>query len=245
MISEDLKKLGFTANEAKIYLSLLRLGRAKAGDLIRESGLQRSVVYSGLEMLIGRGLVSKSIRKGVAVYTYADPDALVDEEERRMHLAKKVSADLKEAQNVRDREVVVYEGSDIVKRAAEKSLDSPRGSIVYFLGPSKFGVQANLEKYWDKYHKTRAEKGIGCRLLYDRTTDSAILAARNASPLCEARYLPFDTQMPMSFIVSDAALGLLVPSEEPPLAFLIKSRMTADAMKNYFEYLWNQSEKLN
>jgi len=241
MIKDDLHKLGFTTNEAKLYLSLLQMGKGKAGDLIKETGLQRSVVYAGLEALLERDVISKTLHKGVAVYTYNDPETLTHQEEQRMLLAKKVAAQLKEKQNLRDREVLVYEGNDIVQRVADKSLDAPRGSIVYFLGPSKFGVQANLERYWQKYHKIRAERGIHCQLLYDRSTDPDILEARNESPLCEARYLPFETHTPMSFIVSDVAVGMLIPSEEPPLAFLVKSTMTADALKKYFEYLWNQS----
>jgi len=244
MIEEGLKKLGFTSNESKIYLTLLRLGKAKAGDLIKETGLQRSVVYTGLEDLLSRDLVSKTVSKGVAVYLLNDPESLTYEEEKRMLLARKVAEQLKERQQVKDREVAVYEGEDIVRRVADKSLDAPKGSVIYFLGPSKFGVQANLEKYWHRYHKERAEKGIECRLLYDKSTDPNIVATRNASPLCEARYLPFETQMPMSFIISDTAVGMLVPSENPPLAFLIRSTMTADALKNYFQYLWDQSPKL-
>ncbi len=243
MIEDGLRKLGFTGNEVKIYLCLLRLGKAKAGDLIKETGLQRSVVYNGLEELLSRELITKTVNKGIAVYLLNDPEALTQEEERRMLLAKKVSEQLKEKQQIRDREVAVYEGDDIVKRVADKSLEAPKGSIVYFLGPSKFGVQANLERYWQRYHTLRAQKGIECRLLYDKTTSPEIVAERNASPLCEARYLPFETHIPMSFIVTDSLVGMLVPSENPPLAFLIKSVTTADALKNYFQYLWKQSSQ--
>lgn len=241
MIEENLKKLGFTHNEVKIYLTLLRVGRLKAGEVIKEAGLQRSVVYNGLDELLKRGLISKSVTKGVAVYASTDTEALVHEAEQRAFLAKKISKELKQKQQIKDREVVVYEGEDIIKRVADKSLGSPAGSTVYFLGPSKFGVQANLEKYWQQYHKKRAVNGIKCQLLYDKSTDPQIVANRNALPLCEARYLPIEMEMPMSFIINDDMVGMVIPSENPPLAFLIKSSKTAEALKNYFGYLWNQS----
>jgi sugar-specific transcriptional regulator TrmB len=240
MIEENLKKLGFTHNEVKIYLTLLRVGKLKAGELIKETGLQRSVVYNDLDELLQRGLVSKSIIKGVAVYASTDPEALAHEAEQKAFLAKKISEELKQKQRIKDREVVVYEGEGIVKRVADKSLDSPMGSTIYFLGPSKFGIQANLEKYWQQYHKKRYEKGVNCRILYDKSTDPRVLQNRNALPLCEAQYLPIEMEMPMSFIISDDIVGMVVPSENPPLAFLIKSPKTAEALKNYFEYLWGQ-----
>lgn len=241
MIEENLKKLGFTQNEVKIYLTLLRLGKLKAGELIKEAGLQRSVVYNGLDELFKRGLVSKSVTKGVAVYASNDPEALVHEAEQKAFLAKKISRELKQKQRMKDREVVVYEGEDIVKRVADKSLDSRAGSTIYFLGPSKFGIQANLEKYWQQYHKKRFEKEVNCQILYDKSTDPRIVKNRNALPLCEARYLPIEMEMPMSFIISEYMVGIVVPSENPPLAFLIRSLKTAEALKNYFEYLWGQS----
>lgn len=244
MIDDNLRKLGFSQNEVKMYLSLFRLGKTKAGDLIKETSLQRSVIYTGLERLSDRGLVSKAVSRGVTVYVANDPEALVYEAEQHSFLAKKVSEELKQKQQIKDREVVVYEGEDIVKIVANKYLEVNPGSTIYFFGSSKFGVQTNLEKYWQHYHKKRVEKGINCKILYEQNTDPRIVENRNTLSLCEARYLPLNTEMPMSFIVSYDKVGMIVPSEEPPLAFLIKSKKTAEGLKKYFDYLWEQSKKL-
>ena len=238
MLEENLKKLGFTSNEAKIYLALLCVGKMKAGEIIQETGLQRSVVYTGLEDLSKRELVGKSNFKGVFVYTANNPEVLVNEAEERAFLAKKISEELKEKRGSVEREVFVYEGEDIIKRVADKSLSSHAGSTVYFLGSSKYGIQSNLEKYWQHYHKKRAQKGIKCRILYDKSTNPEIVNNRNKFLLCEAKYLPIETEMPMSFIISDNMVGMVVPSENPPLAFVISSTKTAEALKKYFEYLW-------
>lgn len=240
MIEQNLKKIGFSNNEIKTYLVLIRVGKIKAGDIIKETGLQRSVVYNCLEGLLSRSLIGKSIQKGVAVYFSNSPEALVYEAEQQAFLAKKISEELKEKQHIKDREVIVYEGDAIVKRVADKILDIKEGSTVYFLGSSKFGVQTNLEKYWQHYHKDRLAKGINCKLLYDQSTDNKIVENRNSLPLCEAKYLPLNTEMPISFIINDDMVAMIVPSEHPPLAFLIKSSKTAEGLKKYFEYLWEQ-----
>jgi hypothetical protein len=46
----------------------------------------------------------------------------------------------------------------------------------------------------------------------------------------------------MWFNISDDSVGIVVPSEEPPLSFLIRSEKTAEALKKYFDYLWNQGK---
>ena len=37
MLNEDLNKLGLTNGEARVYLSLLKLGSAKVGAIVRDS----------------------------------------------------------------------------------------------------------------------------------------------------------------------------------------------------------------
>jgi hypothetical protein len=181
--------------------------------------------------------------KGIAVYTANDPEALVFEAEAKMLLAKKLSEALKEKQKIKNREAVVYEGEDMIRRIADKSLGANAGSTIYFLGPSKFGMEANLERYWSSFHKKRIEKGIRCKILYDATsTDPQIVAERNAMPLCEARYLPLSMEMPMSFVITDDLVGMIIPTEKPPVSFLIRSEKAAEALKVYFDYLWNQSK---
>lgn len=245
MIEEKLKKLGFTANEMSVYLCLIKKGRLRAGEVIQESRLQRSVVYAALQKLLERELVSKTSERGVALYVAADPDALVYEAEQRKLLAQLVAEDLKKKRDAIPREALVYEGEDIIKRICDKNLEAQSESVVYFLGPSKFGIQSNLERYWQNYHKKRLQKGIACKILYDHDTDPHIVEERNRLALCEAKYLPFETQVPMWFNICVDTVGIVIPSESPPLAFLIRSPKSADALRTYFEYLWKQARQLS
>jgi predicted transcriptional regulator len=234
---------GFSKNEAHVYVSSIRLGRARASRILEDTGLPRSVVYLELDSLIRRGLVQKSKERGVTVFTALDSSHLIDEFQAKKHDLEDIAEELNNLEALREREVVVYEGVDIVKKVADKCLATPAGSTIYFLGPSKFGVQSKLERYWQRFHTERASAGIQCRLLYDISTDPDILLDRNAMPLCEARYMPINSELPMSYIFTETVVGQILPAEDPPLAFTIKSTSSALAMKQYFEYLWAQSEE--
>ena len=48
---EKLQKIGLNLNEAKIYLALLELGEAQAGKISKESQINRTTTYDGLERL--------------------------------------------------------------------------------------------------------------------------------------------------------------------------------------------------
>ncbi len=237
---DNLEKLGFTKNLSAVYLALLNVGQLRAGGVIKETNLQRSVVYSSLEELVSRNLITKTITKGVAVFRANDPKSLVDEAESRRKLAEEVSKELSTKQDVGNREIKTYEGDDISERVADKSLEVlEQGETVYFLGSAKYGTQANLERYWQKWHKKRIEKGILCKILYDKDTNNETVNDRNELQGCEAKYMPFGSDLPMWFNIFGDYVVMLIPSEEPPIAFLIKSRATAEALSKYFQFLWN------
>ena len=49
MLKEDLNKLGLTNGEARVYLSLLKLGSAKVGEIVKDSTISYSKVYDVLQ----------------------------------------------------------------------------------------------------------------------------------------------------------------------------------------------------
>lgn len=77
MIEGLFQQLGFNSNEIKIYLGLAEVGRAPAQALARRIKLPRTTVYSVLDNLVQRGLVSTD-RKGAATfYAVNKPSALL------------------------------------------------------------------------------------------------------------------------------------------------------------------------
>ncbi len=58
-IQSLLKEFSFSDSEARIYLAILSLGKAKAAEIAIKADLNRTAVYSSLEGLIQRGFVAK------------------------------------------------------------------------------------------------------------------------------------------------------------------------------------------
>ncbi len=243
MIIDKLKKLGFTPTVAGVYYNLVLKGKSKAGELITDTRLHRSAVYAALSQLVERDLISVTRLRGVKYYRANDPNHLVVEADQNKKIAASVVEDLKLRQEVPAREVAIYEGIEGIKHASDKCLQAPAGETIYFLGPSKFGPQGDLEGYWTKFHKTRNKRGLYSKILYDQATDQSIVDWRNNLPQSEAKYLPFGAQMPIWFIICGDTLTIIVPGEEPLLTFNIKSRSAANGMKKYFDYFWNQESK--
>ncbi|MDP2737966.1 MAG: helix-turn-helix domain-containing protein [Pseudorhodobacter sp.] len=76
-ILSDLRALGFTDYEARVYLQLLRQSPATAYEVSKNGGVPRPNTYNALETLAQRGAVLL-VSEGPARYVAAPPDQLLD-----------------------------------------------------------------------------------------------------------------------------------------------------------------------
>ena len=64
-----LKKLGLTGYEAKVYLSLVKIGKSKAKDICNDSKVPYGKIYDVLNSLVNKKIVIKSIHLFVTNFT--------------------------------------------------------------------------------------------------------------------------------------------------------------------------------
>ena len=71
-----LQKLGFSGNEAKVYLAALEMGLSSAQDIAEKAGIKRTTGYSVLSYLVNRGVVGKTKVKGKTRFLAEPPQSL-------------------------------------------------------------------------------------------------------------------------------------------------------------------------
>lgn len=72
----ELKELGLSTSEIKVYITLLKLNEAKTGRLCNYSQIPSSKIYIILDSLIKKGLVSYKLENKIKVYMASPPDIL-------------------------------------------------------------------------------------------------------------------------------------------------------------------------
>ncbi len=102
-----LKKLGFSENEAKVYLALLSIGLTSAGAIIKKTKLHRMLVYEALDRLIDKHLASYVYIKNRKHFQASDPDILLDSMREQQILLQQVVPDLKALRKSSDEELEV------------------------------------------------------------------------------------------------------------------------------------------
>lgn len=75
---DELVQLGLTDGEARVYLSLLKLGSSKVGAIVKDSRVSYSKVYDVLERLGSKGLVSHIAICEIKYFNSVEPYRLHD-----------------------------------------------------------------------------------------------------------------------------------------------------------------------
>lgn len=230
--------LGFTPNETTIYLTLRSLGQSRAGTIIKKTGLHRNLVYLALEGLVDKGVVSKALQGKVSVFEANSLESFMDIVAAKQKAVEKIQEELQKEAHV-PKDIKIFSGFDGILQARERSLSLPSKETVYIFGGSHDATAEPFQKIWKQYHHKRLQKGIHCKMLVDQSVSKEFLASRNMMPATEAKYVPFEQDLPAWFEIFGDTVSIGIPEDEP-VVFTLKSKKLAESLKGYFEYLWNK-----
>ncbi len=82
--SKKLQDIGFSKEEAKIYLAVLRLGMAKISDVSKETDIPRTSVYNHLEHLIENNYIKKTKSQGIEYLIASDPAMILNNKKEKV-----------------------------------------------------------------------------------------------------------------------------------------------------------------
>ena len=77
MYEELLEQCGLTKNESLAYLALLKLGKAKSGEIIREADISGGKIYETLYKLVDKGLIKQVTENKVKRFIPNDPKSIL------------------------------------------------------------------------------------------------------------------------------------------------------------------------
>lgn len=83
-ISNALKSLGFTQNEATVYLYILKFGESYPGTLARCCNIKRSTIYGVLEGLEEKGICFPDEKNGQKIYNAISPKELIERQKEKL-----------------------------------------------------------------------------------------------------------------------------------------------------------------
>jgi sugar-specific transcriptional regulator TrmB len=232
METEKLQKIGLNLNEAKIYLALIELGQAQAGEISKKTQINRTTIYDSIERLIKNGLVSFVISANKKVFRPVPPKNLLNQIEEKEKTVKEILPELERLfhGSKEKEETDIYHGKKGIKSIFEDVLKSKE--YIAFGSSGKF--LEIMQHDFIIFQKRKKELKIKSRIIL---SESSRKSETVKVAYATFKFIPDEFSAPTSTFVYGDKTAIIVWGENP-LATLIKSEEVAKSYKNYFELLW-------
>ncbi len=214
-LSQDLKAVGFTEYEARVYLALLKESPATGYQISKKSGVPRSMVYEALGRLEGRGAVLKSEERRASHYRPVPPDTLLDRSmaDYQAHVDQLRSGLQALFQEREDHQLWTITGRGAVLAEAARLIDTAAGEVLIVSSdPDLEALKGNL--------KAAADRGVSIGALLTGTASLGFGQVAHHPPLESELH----EMTHMLVVVTDLSQALIANTERDVTATVTGSR---------------------
>ena len=237
-VQETLEKIGFTANEVKVYLALIDLGSSLAGSIAKEAKLHRRPTYDALARLIEKGLVSYTIKSGKRVFRPVQAGRILEIAREREREIQKILPEInKRFDSVKTKMLCeVYEGVEGLKSVMEMILKERKEWLtIGSSGKAPTVLPYYLVQFARKRVKLRIKRKV---LLIDAKEGREYYEVLKEQGLTQVKFLPKEIQQPQTIWIFGNKVAIILVSLECPVVFLIDNKEIAHSYREYFNVLW-------
>lgn len=236
----DLHKVGLTEGESKVYISLLKLGTSTVGPIMKESGVAHSNVYSILQRLIKKGIVSFIIKKKTKYFQAANPLNLykyLDKKEEEIEAQKKslqraMPNLVKLQEHTPSQEAEIFVGIKGMRIAFEKlllNLEKDEEDMFFYVYEEELSDQVDLFYLSIRdLLKNVKQRGIA-------SEKSKKLHIFKKAPSINMRHVEFP--IPGNIEICRDKILFITWGKEP-ISLLVHSEDMSKKFRQYFESVW-------
>ena len=248
---KDLRKIGLTDGEIKVYEALLNLGECTKTALAKQSGISPSNIYDVANRLAEKGLISKLEKNGITHFSPANPRHILDflnhkeqeiEKERDFVNSILPTLLLKFNEAKEKVNVEVFQSWNGLKTVFEDLINEcNKGDKNYIFGASKGEQEEQTDLFILKYSKMREHKGIITNIIFNediKKRKERISFFLNSKQY-NVKFLQQST--PAEIMLYKNKVCIIILTKEP-LVIRITSKEVFNSFKQYFNLMWNTAK---
>ena len=232
---EIIEQLGFSRNEAIVYIELLHTKKATAVQLSKKTKLHRRTIYDNLNLLSMKGVVSSVKETGSTYFIPCHPKNLLSELDSKRASLEKIMPALESLymQDSEEPEVELIRGKDGILRMLHEA--QRKNESIYWIGAGGilFSTLGDELKGLDK-----SLRKLDIRMVQPSGFKSK-LKIKNLRILPKTHSL--NSTVAIAVFGDVVAIGSLEGRDVTIVK--IRSASYAKAFKNYFDILWSISKK--
>ncbi|MEK6887505.1 MAG: helix-turn-helix domain-containing protein [Candidatus Aenigmatarchaeota archaeon] len=245
-IIEELKRIGLTDGESRVYLALLEIGSSTVGPVVKKSGVAYSNIYEILQRLINKGLASFIIKNKTKYFQATNPAYLkeyLEKKEKEIKQNKKfldsILPKIQEIQKIKsEQEAEIYIGIHGLRSAYSKAMQNEKGEWLWFY-QEKEDYAKDVEKLYPAVLQLIKQSKISIKGIASESYRHSKLHKR-LGRFQETRFVNFPIPVNMDMIGNTV---LIESFRRPVTVISIKSETIAEDMRTYFYSVWKIAKK--
>lgn len=247
MDSTILKEIGMTDNEIKVYLAMLEEDENLASAIAEKTKINRSLMYTILNNLIEKGMVSYVIKENRKYFRATDPEKILNVLKEKEDLIKKQEEEIKKIipdlrrlklPKKEEIKVEIYMGKEGNKTLLDDIFRVGKDYICLGYSGLSLGI---VPYYFIHWHKKRVKLGIKRKII---TKEQMRGKKQMLFGLTTAKYVPDEYNIPISTMIYGDKVWIMLPAGKgDQTSILIESERIANSYRNYFNLLWKIARK--
>jgi sugar-specific transcriptional regulator TrmB len=248
-MENELRQLGLTPNEIKVYNVLLKIGENSVGPIIRQVNMHRQVAYDALQGLENKNMVVSTTKNNRMYFRVANPKNILDNVKRQEAIAKNLVEEIGQrmAGQKLTQEIKVYEGlkayQELIKR--KDDMQPPNSEYLVVTGAALAYKEMMMKSgVFERSNRLREKKQIRTRLIFCSISPEEAKKVKRANS--DYRLLPEGFASPTSFDIWHDSITLSSYGSgdgSDMFSIEIKNDGFHKAYINYFNLLWKIAKK--
>ncbi|MFT4326916.1 MAG: TrmB family transcriptional regulator [Candidatus Woesearchaeota archaeon] len=237
-ILETLESLGLSKNETILFVTLIKIGESKSGEIISETKLQSSAVYNALHSLIKKGLISYVKKNKINYYKAANPENLIDYIEAKKREISQIIPQLSQKEkNTAEENVEFFETHRGIKLLILQLFNDTKKGDIYrsFACDTEYNEKAIQKVYRAEKH-LRIEKAVTTKIIYPETSRTITKTSKTSQKRFSKQKLPPNTNLINGKVA-------IISWGKKPFGVLIRSETIFNQYVTLFEDLWKKSKE--
>lgn len=250
MLKSILSKIGFSAQEAEIYLAALHWGTKPASVIAQKTGLNRVTAYQTLEKMVKKGIVSRTARASIKYYTAEKPEKIIDilkrdkaQTDNKIEMLSKYLPDFAKIINPHftDPNFKLYTGIEGMKALYEDTLKG-EGPIYAF--ESFEDLQPDIKEYLQQiYLPKRIRKKIPAQVIMPDNADNKDFRSRDCKSLRECRFIPAEEYTcELEINMYDGKVAFFSFRKEELFGAMLESEAIYRTLVSIFKLMWKHAK---
>ncbi len=207
-LDEELEKLNWHRNDAKIYIALLDKGTTTPQSLSEATGIDRTRVYDSLKRLMKKGYVKKEQKEWGGRYEAEAVEKVFNDEIANIKTQLSVASSLKdklkeiEAREMEERLVWAIQDANEIRNTIKRFVAAAKSRVLWIMSPDLFVPKIEDWAFDILVAKSKKQPGIKIETSLQLTDENKVFVKKLLE--CGVRvYNRLEAMLPTSLLVVD------------------------------------------